>query len=65
MEKRLLNVMSKDIVHLMKSVANGGLNKVESEACRAYLKLVKDLRARQDEEAKEYADEELDKLAQD
>jgi len=64
-EKRLLNILSRDVIHLMRAVNEGQLDKNQSDALRGYLKLVRDLKDRDEVIAKDLGEDDLKKMVGD
>jgi len=63
LNKRLLNVLSRDVVHLLEASYKGKLDRDDQQALTNYLKLMKDLQKQEEDALENMSDEELAKLA--
>ena len=61
--KRLLNVLARETNHLLAASHKEKLDKEGSQALTGYLKLIRELKSLEEDEAKHLSDEELAKIA--
>jgi|SRR5271166_3930212 len=61
---RLLNILNRDVVHLMESSFKGVLTKDQSASLVNYLKLIKTLKELEKEKLSEMSEEDLEKLVE-
>ena len=62
-QRRLFNVLSRESLHLLDESYKGKLDRDDSVALSNYLKLMRDLKAQEENEMENISDEELEKLA--
>lgn len=60
---KLLNVLTRETNNLLDASSQGKLDRDDAASLRDYLKLMKDLRAMDEDKMKNLSDEELEKLA--